>query len=134
MSTAKQKRQTAEPPDKYTVDWARIDAMTDEDIDRQIAEDPDAAPDISDWSLDDPRVVVMVPVDVKAIRARLGLSQEEFARDFGLTAATVRDWEQQRRVPRGPSLSLLRIIDREPAAARRALGSAMRQASAAEGD
>ncbi len=25
-------------------DWARVDAMTDEDIDRQIAEDPDAAP------------------------------------------------------------------------------------------
>lgn len=25
-------------------DWAALDAMTDEDIDRQIAEDPDAAP------------------------------------------------------------------------------------------
>jgi transcriptional regulator with XRE-family HTH domain len=60
----------------------------------------------------------------KAIRSRLGLSQEAFAREFGLMVATVRDWEQQRRVPRGPSLSLLRIIDREPAAARRALSPA----------
>ncbi|HVY33869.1 MAG TPA: BrnA antitoxin family protein [Caulobacteraceae bacterium] len=25
-------------------DWARVDALTDEDIDRAIAEDPDAAP------------------------------------------------------------------------------------------
>jgi putative transcriptional regulator len=29
-------------------DWAAIDAMTDEDIARQIAENPDAAPDLSD--------------------------------------------------------------------------------------
>ena len=34
-----------------TSDWARIDATTDEDIARQIAEDPDTAPEIDeeDW-------------------------------------------------------------------------------------
>jgi hypothetical protein len=31
-----------------TVDWQRVDAMTDEDIARQIAEAPDVAPDMSD--------------------------------------------------------------------------------------
>jgi putative transcriptional regulator len=29
-------------------DWAALDAMTDDDIARQIAADPDAAPDLSD--------------------------------------------------------------------------------------
>jgi hypothetical protein len=37
----------------------------------------------------------------------------------------VRDWEQQRRVPRGPARTLLRIIEREPETARRALAGNM---------
>ena len=39
-------------------DWAKIDATTDEDIARQIAEDPDTAPEIDEeaW-LRDARVV-----------------------------------------------------------------------------
>lgn len=32
---------------KTKTDWKRIDAMTDEDIARQIAEDPDVAPDMT---------------------------------------------------------------------------------------
>ena len=118
MSTNKQKR-PAMPA--HEPDWAALDALTDEDIARQIAADPDVAPDSGDWSLDDPRVIIMEPVDVKAIRAKLGLSQEEFARAFMLNVASLRDWEQQRRMPRGPARALLQIIDREPAAARRAL-------------
>lgn len=122
MSTAKREKLEKPASDApYKVDWAKIDALTDEEIERQIAEDPDAAPDISEWSLDDPAVVVIEPIDARAIRAKLGMSQEEFARVFGLRVATVRDWEQQRRVPRGPSLTLLRIIDREPEAAQRAV-------------
>jgi putative transcriptional regulator len=102
-------------------DWAALDALTDEEIDEQIAADPDVAPDVSDWSLDDPKVRLMEPVDVKAIRDKLGMSQEEFARTFSLNISALRDWEQERRMPRGPARALLRIIDREPAAARRAL-------------
>ena len=33
-------------------DWAAIDALTDDDIDRQIAADPDAAPDMGDVPLE----------------------------------------------------------------------------------
>ena len=105
-------------------DWAAIDALSDKQIAAQIAANPDAAPDVSDWSLDDPKVKVMEPVDVKALRARLGMSQETFAATFGLNLAALRDWEQQRRVPRGPARALLRIIEREPEAARRALANA----------
>jgi hypothetical protein len=37
-----------EAPAKGKTDWARVDAMTDEDIARAVAEDPDAAPILSD--------------------------------------------------------------------------------------
>src|SRR5437588_9713193 len=118
MSTRKQK-----PPatvKQHEPDWEALKALTDEEIDAQIAADPDVAPEL-DWSLDDPKVRIMVPTDVKAIRAKFGLSQEKFAKTFALNLATLRDWEQERRMPHGPARTLLQIIDREPAAVRRAL-------------
>ena|SRR5438477_8670222 len=102
-------------------DWAALDALTDEEIAAQIAANPDAAPDISNWSLDDPKVRILVPTDVKAIRAKFGMSQDRFAKTFALNLATLRDWEQERRMPHGPARTLLQIIDREPEAVRRAL-------------
>ena len=65
-------------------------------------------------------VRVEIP-DVKAIRDKLGLSQDAFAETFHVSPATVRNWEQGRRRPEGPALALLTVIDREPRAARRAL-------------
>lgn len=53
-------------------------------------------------------------VDVKALRARLGLSQEAFAGRYGLDVATVRNWEQGRTRPDGPASILLQVIDRDP--------------------
>jgi len=122
MSTSRRKPSATQA---HEPDWAALDALTDEEIDEQIAADPDVAP-VLDWSLDDPAVVVMEPVDVKAIRHKTGMSQEEFARTFSLNISALRDWEQQRRMPRGPARALLRIIDREPAAARRALQAGRR--------
>jgi DNA-binding transcriptional regulator YiaG len=54
------------------------------------------------------------PVDVKALRARLGISQEDFAGRYGLDVATVRNWEQGRTKPDGPAATLLQLIDRDP--------------------
>ena len=106
-------------PKRHQPDWAALDALTDEEIDAQIAADPDAAPELTEeWFK---QAEKLEPIDVKAIRGRLGMSQPEFARTFSLNLASLRDWEQQRRAPRGPALALLRIIDREPDAARRAL-------------
>jgi len=53
-------------------------------------------------------------VDVKALRARLGMSQEAFAGHYGLDVATVRNWEQGRTRPEGPAATLLQLIDRDP--------------------
>ena len=56
---------------------------------------------------------VMVPnVDVREIRRRLGLSQ--FAAKFGFAPASVRNWEQRRRVPDGPARILLAVIGEHP--------------------
>jgi putative transcriptional regulator len=70
--------------------------------------------------------VVWVPeyVDVKALRARLGLSQAGFAARYGFSVAAVRDWEQGRRRPEASARVLLTVIDREPEAVERALSAA----------
>jgi putative transcriptional regulator len=53
-------------------------------------------------------------VDVKAIRTRLGLSQDRFGQRFGFSSAAVRDWEQHRRQPEQAARVLLLVIDRNP--------------------
>jgi putative transcriptional regulator len=63
-------------------------------------------------------------IDVKAMRGRMKLTQDEFAQTFGLPKRTVQDWEQGRRIPDGAAQVLLKVIEKEPAAVRRALESA----------
>src|SRR5262245_27119260 len=66
---------------------------------------------------------VRVPdVDVSAVRAKLGLSQEDFAATFGVSLGTIRNWEQGRRRPDGPARALLVVIDTAPKAVMDALG------------
>ncbi len=67
------------------------------------------------------RAEVPGQVDVRSVRAKLGMSQQRFAERFGISTATLRNWEQGRRQPEGPARALLTIIDREPEAVRRAL-------------
>jgi putative transcriptional regulator len=62
-------------------DWKRIDAMTDEDIARQIAEDPDVAPDMSD-ALERGEFEVVWGIDLEHVRSKTGLDQTTFARRF----------------------------------------------------
>ena len=66
---------------------------------------------------------VRVPdVNVGAMRDKLGLSQDEFATAFGVSIATVRNWEQGRRQPHGPARVLLAVIDKAPGTVLEALG------------
>jgi putative transcriptional regulator len=52
--------------------------------------------------------------DVSKIRRRLKISQREFANAFGVTLATIRNWEQGRRIPEGPANVLLAVISKYP--------------------
>lgn len=63
-------------------------------------------------------------IDVKAVRSRLGLTQAEFAMQFGFKLETVRNWEQAKRIPEASARALLKIIESEPEAVQRALASA----------
>ena len=60
-------------------------------------------------------------VDGKAIRQRLGLSQIEFARLYGISPRLLQEWEQGRRQPEGAVRAYLTVIDRNPEAVRNAL-------------
>ena len=70
------------------------------------------------------RVFTPPTVDVAAVRKKLGLSQTVFARRYGFSPASVRDWEQRRRTPDPAARTLLMVIEKEPEAVDRALAAA----------
>ena len=53
-------------------------------------------------------------IDIAAIRAEQELTQEQFADLFGINIRTLRNWEQGRRIPRGPARILLQLISKYP--------------------
>ncbi len=61
------------------------------------------------------------PVDVRAIRARSGLSQSEFAREYGFSVRTLQEWESGGAKPPSAVRAYLTVIDRNPRAVRTAL-------------
>ncbi len=63
------------------------------------------------------------PVDVKNIRNKVGMSQNEFASSFGISVSTLRHWERGDRSPQGPALVLLNVVAKEPDAVLKALSS-----------
>lgn len=70
------------------------------------------------------RVHVPQRIGVKAIRAKLGLTQEQFAARFGFSVRTLRHWEQGLRQPEGAARAYLLVIDRDPNAVEKALRAA----------
>lgn len=69
------------------------------------------------------RVTRFRPTDVRAIREQLEVTQEEFALLIGVSVATLRNWEQGRRVPDGPARALLRVAAANPEAVIAALSA-----------
>lgn len=69
------------------------------------------------------RTTTFKPADVRAIRDSLDKSQTEFAMMIGVSVATLRNWEQGRRVPDGPAQALLRVAAQNPEAVAAALSA-----------
>src|SRR5438105_14518643 len=67
--------------------------------------------------------IVHVPdeVNVRAIRRRLALTRVEFANRFGFSPDAVKEWDTVRRMPDRSARVLLKIVEHEPEAVRRAL-------------
>ena len=63
------------------------------------------------------------PVDVKAIRKRVKMSQAEFSRADGISTRAIQEWEQGGRQPDSAARAYLTVIAKEPVAVRRALAS-----------
>jgi putative transcriptional regulator len=61
------------------------------------------------------------PINVKEVRSKIGMTQEQFAAHFGFSTATLRHWERGDRTPQGPALVLLNVIERNPQAVIEAL-------------
>lgn len=106
---------------KGKTDWNAINLMTDEDIELAAKQDPDAPPLTKVELAQFKRVNPTQEVDVKLIRQKLNLSQDEFASYFGVSVRTIQEWEQHRRKPTATTRNFLKVIEREPQAVLRAL-------------
>lgn len=93
--------------------------MTDEEVEIAALTDPDNPPTTPEQLARSRRVLL-----AKFIRFKLGLSQEDFARRFGIPVGTLRDWEQHRSKPDQAAESYLKVIAKDPAAVARALDAA----------
>lgn len=90
------------------IDEARVDATTEADIARHIAEDEaDAMQDAARYA--------------RRVRRRLGLSQAEFSQRIDVSIDTIRNWEQGKRCPTGAAKALLKVLDKAPETALAAL-------------
>ncbi|MYG10684.1 MAG: helix-turn-helix domain-containing protein [Rhodobacteraceae bacterium] len=86
---------------KGSIDYKMVDATTEADIDRHIAED-----------LEEERQEMAR--FIRQLRGRMNLSRREFARRLRISPNTVRHWEEGKRFPSGTACSLLRVLDKEP--------------------
>lgn len=59
---------------------------------------------------------------VAAIRAKLRLSQKAFSSAFGISPATLRNWEQGRRQPTRAARMLLKVAAKHPKVVLEAVG------------
>lgn len=89
-------------------DPARVDATSEADIARHIAQDETHS------MLDAARFA-------RRVRKRLGLSQAEFSQRIDVSLETIRNWEQGKRSPTGAAKALLKVLDKAPEAALAAL-------------
>ena len=101
--------------------WEKLKAMTEEEIVAAAESDPDA-PLITEEELKKfKRVHPLTEIDVKDIRNRLNISQEQFAAYFGVSVRTIQEWEQGRRTPTATARNFLRVIAYNPMLVQKAL-------------
>jgi putative transcriptional regulator len=93
------------------VNRAKLDATTDADIVRQIAEDPDTAPDVSTMGAGVRVLPPVTPEHLKTIRKNRSLSQEAMARELHVPVGTLRNWEQGRTALDPVARALLRAYE-----------------------
>jgi putative transcriptional regulator len=99
-------------------DWARLNAMTEEEIEAAALADVENPP-LTQAELKRMR---RVP-NLKEIRKRLHMTQQQFSAEFELPLGTLRDWEQGVREPDSAAKCYLRVIAHDAQAVIQALHS-----------
>ena len=105
-------------PERGKADWARLEAMTEEEVLVAARSDPDAQP-LTEAQLKRMRRIPFA----KHVRWKVGLSQAEFARRFHIPVGTLRDWEQWRSEPDQAALAYLKVIAADARFVERALAA-----------
>ena len=52
--------------------------------------------------------------DIKLIRGKTGLSQQQFADKLNISLRTLQNWEQGNRNPTGAAITLMCLLDKQP--------------------
>ena len=71
-----------------------------------------------------PATTSTAPPAVRELRKKARLTQQQFAARLGVPVETIRNWEQGKRMPRGPARALLALIAHAPEMVFAALGKA----------
>jgi putative transcriptional regulator len=95
---------------------ARMDAMTEEEIEANALSDPD-----NPRSTDEELARGLFGRRVRQLREKVGLSQKQFAERFDINLRRLQDWEQGRFEPDSVALAYLRVIEQAPDMVRRIL-------------
>ncbi len=101
--------------------WDAVNLLTEENIHAAAIADLDAPPLTNEELKQFKRVNPTQEADVKLIRQKLNLTQEQFAHYFGVSVRTIQEWEQHRRTPNTMTRNFLKVIDLMPSAVMRVL-------------
>jgi putative transcriptional regulator len=118
MGIVRFKLDPANPPRLTAEQKARLEAMTEGEIERNAREDPDNPP-FTDEELARVRSVKLI----REVRAKTGLSQAAFAKRFHINLARLRDLEQGRTAADSALVAYLQVIARAQKTVERVLAS-----------
>lgn len=94
------------PPELTLEEIARMDAITDEQIEAAAAEEGPYTPEMEDS--------IRVIHAVRRARNATGLSQSKFAERYGFNVRTLQGWESGRFKPDTATQNYLRLIESDP--------------------
>jgi putative transcriptional regulator len=81
---------------------------------KQLSESLTEAVEIHKGKAKPSREFCFSPIDIKHVRESMDFSQSKFASMIGVSAGTLKNWEQGRRRPVGPAMVLLKVISENP--------------------
>ena len=117
-------REPADSPAATDTDWDAVRALTDEQIHSAALSDPDSQPIPRGTDQELGKIGLHRVVNTRKLRDLLGLTQEAFAARYQIPVGTLRDWEQQRKMPDAPARTYLIVIEKNPEAVAAWLGAA----------